>query len=201
MGHTRWQLRLARSIRRPDRRPARLALVAVAVAGLAATSACASGQIAETANESPAVPGTQGGVGQVTLRDVGVAAPPAGSYPAGSSATLAFTAVNSAGRADRIVSIETPAAGAVALPGGGITLPSETAVPVGTEGGKAVSLTGLRALLRSGQSIKVTFRMQRAGSATLAVSVNAPISAVSPAPADPPPAIEKYTRPSPAPDH
>jgi periplasmic copper chaperone A len=180
-----------RNRRRDSGRRSRLALGAVAAVGLAATSACASGQIAETANESPAVAGTQGSVGQVTLRDVGVIAPPRGSYPAGGAANLAFTAVNSAGTADRILAIESPAAAAISLPGGGIALPSEVAVPVGTKGGKTVALTGLRSQLRSGQTIQITFRMQRAGNTTFAVSVNAPIRAVSQPPADPPPEIQQ----------
>lgn len=105
---------------------------ALAVAGMLA-SGCSSGQAAETALEHSAVDGGAGNVGSIALRNVRIAFPDAGKYPAGGDAALEFAAVNTGGKADTLVSIKTDAASAVTLsPARTITASTETATASAT---------------------------------------------------------------------
>jgi copper(I)-binding protein len=82
----------------------------VAVAAALATSACAAGQQASTANQVPTLDGTYGSVGQINLRGLNIAAPGEGStsYPAGSDVAVKLVIVNNARTTDRLSSITSP---------------------------------------------------------------------------------------------
>jgi copper(I)-binding protein len=84
----------------------RVALAAIAVAALATTSACAAGQHAMTAQESPSVDGTAGIIGALHLNAVAIKAPTtAASYPAGAAVQLQAAIVNTGTDADQLVGV------------------------------------------------------------------------------------------------
>lgn len=171
-----------------------LGALALGVAIVTATFACAAGQVAETANIAPAAAGSTGSIGAVALRNVGIVAPANGSYPVGGNAQLTFTAVNSADTPDTLVAVTTTAARSVKLSsaaGNGIALTPMVAVESYRQDGPEVVLTGLTRSLRSGESVPVTFTFAGAGEATVQVAVAAPITEISPAPGTPPPNTEK----------
>jgi copper(I)-binding protein len=108
-------------------------LAVLAIAGMFATG-CSAGLTAQTAAEKSAVDGASGNAGSIALRNVRLAYPAAGQYPAGSDATLAFAAANSGSSTDSLVSIQTSAAASVmqVVP---VTTGSATQSPTGTATG------------------------------------------------------------------
>lgn len=77
------------------------------------TSACAAGQLAQTANEVPAIDGTSGGVGALQLHAVAIKSPAgATAYSAGDAAELQLVIVNTGHNDDTLASVSTPAASA-----------------------------------------------------------------------------------------
>jgi copper(I)-binding protein len=113
-------------------RGVRAGLGLLAAAGLAsALTACAAGQIAQTAFVSPSVDGANGQVGAIALRAVTVAFPDGGQYAAGSDARLQATLVSTATQEDALVEVRTPAAQRVTLAtssgASGSATPSSTA--------------------------------------------------------------------------
>lgn len=88
----------------------RAALVAVCATGAALlTGACAAGQVAQTAEEKPALDGTYGQVGKIQLDGVAFRAPSGPSYAGGSSVPLTAYIVNNGQSADRLVKIQSSA--------------------------------------------------------------------------------------------
>ncbi|MGI8868404.1 MAG: copper chaperone PCu(A)C [Mycobacteriales bacterium] len=157
------------------RRSGRRAIVAATAAAASLVAGCATGQIAETAEIVPAVAGSSGTIGNIALRDVGVAPPPKQHYARGESARLTFTVVNSGTEADTLVRVSAALASSVTVGGGSIALPPGASVRVGS-GGAVVTLTGLRKELRSGESFDMTFAFRDAGATTISVPVDAPLS-------------------------
>ena len=98
-------------------------LVALGIAG------CSSGQVTQTDQIEPAVNGNQGNVGSIALRDVVVAYPESGRYPAGGEAPLTLAIVNIGGADDELTSVTSPAAAKVELLGRG-ALPARSGLTV-----------------------------------------------------------------------
>lgn len=76
------------------------------MAAVLASSACAAGQRAQTADQKPTLDGTETSVGQLDLRGITIEAPPSGpSYAVGSSARMRLVVVNNGQNNDRLTSI------------------------------------------------------------------------------------------------
>jgi hypothetical protein len=179
------------AVRRGSRvSPRRLAIAALGVAGALLVSACASGQIAETADEVSAVDGSSGNAGNLDLRDVTLAFPSTGFYRAGSNARLQLVVVNNSAHPDVLVGVRSPnARGAVSASGAAPALPvtvgTRVRVPIGAQGSvivdgahPSVTLVGLTRKLLPSQTIRVTFQFARSGAVTLPVPVSTPTSPV-----------------------
>lgn len=158
----------------------RALLASVAVGAAIAASGCASGQIAQTAEEQPGVPGAEGSVGAIQLHNVAVAYPASGVYDVGSTARLTFVIVNDGDRGDRLVSVSSGSAKVVRIDGDGdaIKVGPQANVNVYGDGPKVV-LTNLVRQLRSSEQTSVTFRFAKAGEVTIQTPV-APASKVLP---------------------
>jgi copper(I)-binding protein len=89
----------------------RIGIGLVAVCAALLTSACATGQEAQTANIVPAIDATNGTVGDLQLNDVSIKPPPNGpSYQLGDAAQLQLVIVNNGHVADTLQSVSSPAA-------------------------------------------------------------------------------------------
>ena len=89
----------------------KIRLIALALAGLFLTSACAAGQIAATAEEQATLDGVNRTIGHIGLHGLSLAAPTKGpSYAAGSSIAIDMVLVNSGTTPDSLVSITSTAA-------------------------------------------------------------------------------------------
>lgn len=94
----------------------RMAAAFIAIAALATTSACAAGQHAQTAEESPTVDGTAGIIGALHLNEVAIKAPTGGpSYPAGSAVQVQAAIVNTGTGTDQLVGVSATGASGSAL--------------------------------------------------------------------------------------
>lgn len=87
----------------------RIGLGLVAAAALL-TSGCAAGQQAATANESATLDGVNKTLGNIALRGLAIAPPPAGGYPVGSNPLVKLVIVNTGTDADALTEISTPVA-------------------------------------------------------------------------------------------
>lgn len=105
-------------------RPGLSRLVGAGLAGMAAVLAlagCAAGQQAQTVGQKPAIDGVAADVGQLGLRNAGIAAPSTGSsYAAGGTALLQFVLVNNGATADRLVSVTSPIASSAVVSNAGL---------------------------------------------------------------------------------
>lgn len=86
--------------------------IGIAVIAAMATSACAAGRDAQTANQSASLDGTNKTVGQIDLRALAIQAPAVGttSYPVGGAAQVTVVLVNTGRSLDTLTSISTPTA-------------------------------------------------------------------------------------------
>lgn len=160
--------------RRADRRSAswrrRLGLLALALL-CACLAGCAVGQNAETARETPDTAGVDGAVGSMVLDDVYLEA--SDTVPAGGSVPLRAAFTDDSVRADRLLSVSTPAADSVELltPNGtvaadGIEVPGQGQVDA-TTGPVLLRLTGLTSPLSTQAIVPITFTFERAGRVTV----------------------------------
>jgi copper(I)-binding protein len=94
-------------------------LAGLVVAGGLALSACASGQIAQTAQMSPTVDGQMAQVGSLAIRNVALDYPAGGVYERGSDARLRMVVVNGGVAPDSLVSVSSPVATDVTISAGG----------------------------------------------------------------------------------
>lgn len=188
--------------RRPPRvRPRAGTATAVAVAGAVLLTGCAAGQQVQTLKVRGANDGTNGGVGNIAVRDVGVLPPPSGiAYKKGSSAKLAVVLVNVGRTPDTLTSVtssaftgwssssssvaeavaaSSPAPSSTSSPAssgtGGtqrVPIPADSRVSYGVPDSNAkLTVTGLKASLYPGQSINIRFTFAKAGSVTVATPV------------------------------
>ncbi|MBW0107028.1 hypothetical protein, partial [Pseudonocardia sp. KRD291] len=169
---------------------------AVALTGVLALSGCGAGQLSQTANQISAVNGISTQQGDVLIRDARIAFPPRTSegvlYPAGGSAPMEVTLLNTGAVTDRLVRVSSPGAPAVRV-GGDPTLPQDIPLvaQIAAEGGVpagsrplTIELGGLVAPIRSGLSVPVTLTFERAGSIDLDVPISAPPEGTEPERAD-----------------
>jgi hypothetical protein len=126
-------------------RRGRIGGLALAGAALVALGGCAAGQIAQTAEETPAVDGVSVDIGSMNVRAVAVVAPTQPSYPQGGNAPLQLVLVNSGPQTDTLRTVTTDVAtGATFYPS---VLAMRSAIGVGgssspTAGGGTSSATG-----------------------------------------------------------
>jgi len=189
------------AIRKPTRRVA--TAIALAAGAAIALSACGSGQVSQTAVQQAAVNGNSANLGEIALRNVHIAYPSSEEYSIepGGSAVLAFTVVNdSAETTDKLVSITTDYAARV-IAGeevGGLTIKPQTSLQAGQlpagEGAATeaetqiknneenddapaaltlVVLQDIKAGVRPGLTVPITFKFEKAGSVTVDVPVDA----------------------------
>lgn len=126
--------------------------VGLALAATLATSACAAGQIAETAQEKATLDGTNVDVGNIALRALSVQTPDAVNYPVGSNPLVTVVLVNNGQSADKLVSIsssvasgwgsyadqvDVPQSGAAAAPASAAT----ASAAAGTSGNATAAIT------------------------------------------------------------
>jgi copper(I)-binding protein len=168
----------------------RIVLAGIAAGAVVLTAGCAAGQIAQTAEEVPGVPGAQATVGPIQLHNITVAYPSNGVYQVGSAARLNFVIANTGGQADQLVSVSSGSAKTVQIstvkPGARPLAKAATALKVGPQAnlnvygsGPSVTLTGLVRELRSSQQTTITFRFANAGQVQVSVPV-APASSAIP---------------------
>jgi len=168
------------------RRPS--VVVAMATFGLAASavlSGCSAGQVAQTATQEPAVNGTSGKAGPISLRNVHISADQTSDYiRPGAEAQLIFVAANdSADVADKLVSI-TSDVGTVSLTGGG-EVPVNGVLVVGSPDGQDTALSAVEPAdaaeadiklskpITNGLTYDFTFTFEKAGETTVAVPISA----------------------------
>jgi len=89
----------------------RIGMGLLALSAMLLTS-CAGGQHAQTADQTPAIDGTNGAVGPLSLHIVAVQSPLNGTtiYPAGAAARMSLAIVNNGAADDTLTNISTPAA-------------------------------------------------------------------------------------------
>jgi copper(I)-binding protein len=184
----------------------------VALAAVLLSASCAAGQHAQTLDVVPAIDGTYGKVGGMTLDGVAIPAPSESSYAAGANVPLALTLVNSSNSADTLVNVtgsdftgwgvvdNADAASVTASSGAdtGLTVAPHSAqrLSLVTQGASSdasprtlvlMGLSDKAAPLYPGSSVDLTFRFANAGTTTLHVPVqltSAPNSASVPPPSD-----------------
>jgi copper(I)-binding protein len=94
---------------KPRRIGIRLVAVLAALTALT-TSACAAGQKAQTADESPAIDGARGSVGTMQLHAVAIKTPSGMSYGVGASAEVELVIVNTGSTDDALVGVSSTVA-------------------------------------------------------------------------------------------
>lgn len=94
-----------------------IGLVAACAALL--TSACAAGQVVQTAEQTPAVDGSNSSVGDIQLHAVAIKAPAVNCYLPGSSAALTFVVVNRGSQDATLTDITSPRFGSWAVAANG----------------------------------------------------------------------------------
>ena len=150
--------------------PRRLLVVAGLASALALTG-CASGKIAQTAQQVSAVSSGNGKIGDIDVLNVQFQTPGSTSYPKGGTAPLEMWVSNGSINADTLTQITTPAATKVDIQGTA-TVAAQSLEDFGTR--YKIALTGLTSPLSYGVSVPVTFTFQTAGSITLNVPVEIP---------------------------
>jgi copper(I)-binding protein len=116
--------------------------IALLLGALGALVGCATGQITQTASQAAAVNGANGQAGPIAVRDAELAYPENGKhfYPAGSSAPLKMTIVNTGANDDRLVAVRNPLAASVRVEGP-TTISGRSAIRVVPPAGHAQAST------------------------------------------------------------
>lgn len=125
---------------------ARRIAVGLVLASALVTSACAAGQVAETAQEKATLDGTNVNIGDIALRALSVQTPDAPNYPIGSNPLVQVVIVNNGQSTDKLVSISS----SVSTGWGSYTDQSE--VPQAGSAGAAASSGAGSAAASSGSS-------------------------------------------------
>ena len=160
-------------------------LAACALAAAVALSGCGTGQVSQTATQEPAVNGTSGTVGPVSLRNIHLRAAQSTDYvQAGREAELLFVAVNGSPDVnDKLVSI-TSDIGTVSL-SGDTSLPANGVLVVGEPDGQiaplesaekadaAEAMVALSKPITNGLTYNITFDFEKAGETTVAAPISA----------------------------
>jgi copper(I)-binding protein len=136
----------------------------LAVCALVLTG-CAAGKKAPTAEETPAIDGTNASIGKLLLREVAIAAPKDGpSYAQGSNANLQLVIVNTGTVADSLTAVSTSAAGSVS-----VTSVSSATASSGASGSGSASGSA------SGSSSTSSSATESSGSSSAAAGSFAPV--------------------------
>lgn len=180
-----------------------------AVVAALLTAACAAGQQAQTADESPSLDGTNVDVGHMALRGLAIESPQGIAYKPGESASIRVVLVNRGSSTDILTSVSSPAAAGWAAYGGNPATTStvsptnspspevlrpRSSVPIGP--GRRVSygvpeatgtllLTQIKQALRPGELVSMTFTFAHSGSVDVQVPVQLspnPPTAILPGP-------------------
>jgi len=160
-------------------------LAACGLAVAVALSGCGTGQVSQTATQEPAVNGTSGTVGPVSLRNIHLRAAQSTDYvQAGREAELLFVAVNGSPDVnDKLVSI-TSDIGTVSL-SGDTSLPANGVLVVGEPDGQiaplesaekadaAEAMVALSKPITNGLTYNITFDFEKAGETTVAAPISA----------------------------
>lgn len=143
-----------------------LALLIPAITG------CEAGLNAPTLEFHPASSGAHIVVNGITISNVFVLGPPAGStLPKGSSASVFLSLFNGGSNDDTLTSVKAPgSASSVSLSGGTVSVPVNALVNLAGPQ-PSVVITDLTKPLTAGQDITVTLNFEHAGSVTLGVPV------------------------------
>lgn len=112
-----------------NRSTSRSVLAGLVVAGGLALSACASGQVAQTAQMRPTVDGQMAQVGSLAIRNIALDYPAGGVYERGSDARLRMVVVNGGVAPDSLVSVSSPVATDVTISAGGSAEATGSATP------------------------------------------------------------------------
>jgi copper(I)-binding protein len=170
----------------------KIRLIALALAGLFLTSACAAGQIASTAEQQATLDGVNRTIGHIGLHGLSLAAPTKGpSYAAGSSIAIDMVLVNSGTTPDSLVSITSTAAkgwgtysqGAANLvlnsPGArheagahSVTIPAGSRVASGPASATQLIIEGTARRIWPGTIVNLVFQFKNAGTIRVPVPVH-----------------------------
>lgn len=110
----------------------RIGIGLVAVCATLTTGACAAGQLAATANETPAIGGTTGHLGEMQLHAVAIVAPDGACVLPGADAALTFVLVNTGHDEDSLTGVSSPRFGSSAAVASASDLASYAATDAGT---------------------------------------------------------------------
>ena len=160
-------------------------LAACGLAAAVALSGCGAGQVSQMATQEPAVNGTSGTVGTISLRNIHLRAAPATDYvQPGRDVELLFVAVNGSPDVnDKLVSI-TSDIGTVGL-SGDTSLPANGVLVVGAPDAQIAPLESaekadaaeakiaLSKSITNGLTYEFTFDFEKAGETTVAVPISA----------------------------
>jgi copper(I)-binding protein len=160
-------------------------LTACGLAAAVALSGCSAGQVSQMATQEPAVNGTSGNLGPISLRNVHLQAVQATDYvQPGSDVELLFVAVNNSPDVnDKLVSI-TSDVGKVTLTGD-TSIPANGVLTVGEPDGQIAPLesadradaadatVALSKPITNGLTYNFTFAFEKAGETTVTVPISA----------------------------
>jgi copper(I)-binding protein len=160
-------------------------LAACGLAAAVALSGCGAGQVSQTATQEPAVNGTSGTVGAISLRNIHLRATQTGDYvQPGRDVELLFVAVNGSPDVnDKLVSV-TSDVGTVSL-SGDASLPANGVLVVGEPDGQIAPLesaekaeaaeasVALSKPITNGLTYNFTFDFEKAGKTTVTVPISA----------------------------
>lgn len=120
-------------------RPALAGLVVVAGFALAG---CGSGQVSQTAVQSPTIDGTSAQVGSMSIRDVALEYPPQGLYAKGSDARLRMTIANDATDGDTLTAVRSNVSSDVTITAAGSAAAGATPTLTATPPANTPTATG-----------------------------------------------------------
>ena len=160
-------------------------LAACGLAAAVALSGCGVGQVSQMATQEPAVNGTSGNVGPISLRNIHLRVAQAGDYvQPGRDIELLFVAVNNSPDVnDKLVSI-TSDIGKVTLTGD-TSIPANGVLTVGAPDGQIAPLesveraeaakaaVALSKPITNGLTYNFTFDFEKAGETTVIVPISA----------------------------
>ena len=149
------------------------ALSGLLLAAALVLTGCASGQVSQTADQVSGVDGGSGNAGVIGVRNVLLATPDQGSYPAGANVPVLLWVTNTGLQADTLASASTAAAGSVAI-AGTATVQGQSRLEIGAATPVKVTLTGLTNALSFGTSVPITFSFKSAGDVTVNVPIEIP---------------------------
>jgi copper(I)-binding protein len=104
-------------------------LAGLVVVGGVALAGCGSGQVSQTATQTPTVDGQTAQVGPIAIRNAALDYPVGGLYERGSDARLRMVVVNSGIDPDALISASSPAATSVTISEGGSAEATGSATP------------------------------------------------------------------------